>query len=42
VPAAALTKIVLEEFYLRPRGRDRAAIDAQAREIVSNRATLED
>ena len=42
VPAAALTKIVVEEFYLRPRGRDRAAIDAQAREIVSNRATLED
>jgi putative permease len=42
VPAAALTKIVLEEFYLRPRGRDRAAIDVQAREIVSNRATLED
>jgi predicted PurR-regulated permease PerM len=42
VPAAALTKIVLEEFYLRPRGRDRAAIDEQAREIVSNRATLED
>jgi len=42
VPAAALTKIVLEEFYLRPRGRDRAAIDAQARAIVSNQATLED
>ncbi|MEP6708687.1 MAG: AI-2E family transporter [Verrucomicrobiota bacterium] len=41
VPAAALTKIMLDEFYLRPRRLDRSAIEAQAQEIVSNQAVVE-
>ena len=41
VPAAALTKILLDEFYVRPRRIDRAAIEAQAAQIVSGRAQLD-
>lgn len=36
VPAAALTKILIAEFYLRPRHLDFAAIEAQAQQIVAS------
>jgi len=34
LPAAALTKIVIEEFYLRPRGIDYAPLEGEADRIV--------
>jgi len=34
LPAAALTKIVIEEFYLRPRGVDYAPLEREADRIV--------
>jgi predicted PurR-regulated permease PerM len=34
LPAAALTRIVVDEFYLRPRRLDLAAINAQAERLV--------
>ena len=34
LPAAALTKIVIEEFYLRPRGIDYAPLEREADRIV--------
>jgi predicted PurR-regulated permease PerM len=34
LPAAALTKIVIEEFYLRPRGIDYAPLEQEADRIV--------
>jgi hypothetical protein len=34
VPAAALTKIVIEEFYLRPRAVDYAPLERDANRIV--------
>ena len=36
LPAAALTVIVVEEFYLRPRRIDHAQIDATAERLASN------
>ena len=37
VPAAALTQIVIDEFYLRPRKPDYAAIDRQAAALVEGK-----
>jgi predicted PurR-regulated permease PerM len=34
LPAAALTQIVIEEFYLRPRQIDYAALEREADHIV--------
>ena len=34
LPAAALTKIVIEEFYLRPRAVDYAPLEREADRIV--------
>jgi putative permease len=35
VPAAALTKILISEFYLRPRGRDPEYCETAAKQLVS-------
>jgi putative permease len=35
IPAAALTKILLSEFYLRPRGRDPEYCESTARQLVA-------
>lgn len=42
VPTAAVSKILIEEFYLRPRGVNEATIEEQARGIVMNEAGIED
>jgi predicted PurR-regulated permease PerM len=34
VPAAALFKIVVDEFYLRQQGRDQDQIQLQAKQII--------
>ncbi|PYJ40252.1 MAG: hypothetical protein DME86_12755 [Verrucomicrobia bacterium] len=39
LPAAALTKIVIEEFYLRPRGIDYAPLEREADRIVRSEST---
>ena len=38
LPAASLTKIAIEEFYLRPRGVDYASLEPEAARIVRNEA----
>jgi putative permease len=38
LPAAALTKIAIEEFYLRPRRIDYSALETEAERIVRNEA----
>ncbi len=38
LPAAALTKIVIEEFYLRPRGIDYAPLEREANQILRTEA----
>jgi predicted PurR-regulated permease PerM len=42
VPTAAVSKILVEEFYLRPRGVNEGAIEEQARGIVMNEAGIDD
>ena len=37
VPAAALVQIVIDEFYLRPRKPDYAAIDREAAALVEGK-----
>lgn len=39
LPAAALTKIVVEEFYLRPRGVEYASVEKDAAQIIRNEST---
>jgi predicted PurR-regulated permease PerM len=41
IPATALIKIVIREFYLRPRNLDETAIQTESAEIVSGTAKLE-
>ncbi len=41
VPAAALAKILISEFYLSPRQIDRSAIEKQAQQIVSNEPVVD-
>ncbi len=38
VPAAALVQIVIDEFYLRPRNPDYAAIDREAAALVEGKS----
>jgi putative permease len=38
VPAAALTQIVIDEFYLRPRKLDHAALDREAAALVEGKS----
>jgi putative permease len=40
VPAAALVKIVISEFYLEPRGRQNSETNADAKAIVQRRAGI--
>ena len=40
VPAAALTKIVVSEFYLRPRGRAPAYCETAAKQLVSGKTDV--
>ncbi len=42
VPAAAFTKIIISEFYLRPRGRDPAYCEMAAKELVSGQSDARD
>ena len=42
VPAAATSKILLEEFYLRPRGVSEATVEKQARGIVMNESGVDE
>jgi predicted PurR-regulated permease PerM len=37
VPAAALVKIVIDEFYLRPRNVDYSALDREAAALVEGK-----
>ena len=41
LPAAALTKIVIEEFYLRPRGTDYAPLEREAERIVRSESAAD-
>jgi predicted PurR-regulated permease PerM len=41
VPAAALVKIVISEFYLRPRGIRSESVIRQARELASGQTKIE-
>jgi predicted PurR-regulated permease PerM len=40
VPAAALVQIIIDEFYLRPRNPDYAALDREAEALVEGRKAL--
>ena len=40
VPAAALVHIVIDEFYLRPRRPDYAALDREAAALVEGKSSL--
>jgi predicted PurR-regulated permease PerM len=42
VPTAAVSKILIDEFYLRPRGVNEGTVEEQARGIVMNEAGVED
>lgn len=42
LPAAALTSILLDEFYLQPRRLNAGALDEQAKELVAGRVKLPD
>ncbi len=42
VPAAALTKIIISEFYLRPRGGDPVYCETAARQLVSGQNDVRD
>ena len=38
VPAAALVQIIIDEFYLRPRNPDYAALDREAAALVEGKS----